>query len=501
LRARAATGRPAEPASRRAIGTLSIGAVPTALLSSAVCLAVYLLTLAPTAFAMDSAELAAAAYSLGLAHAPGYSVYLLVAHLFTYLPVGDVAFRVNLLSALAGSACIGLLTYQLKRSLGSSAVALSVGLALGFSYYAWAVSVAAEVYTLQSLLLMAILVLAWDWRLRGRRSALVAAAGLIGLSLANNPATLLWWPGLGLLLWASPHRKRLGLSDAAKMLAALMVGLSFIGYIPWRSAAEPAFVYVGWYDREAVFKHPDLTRPSTLLWYLSGQPFAAFFPALVPSEVLAGVTEFIGHLWALMLGVGLPLGLVGVARQLRRHRTWALGLLAVGGLHVAFFAVYRAGDRGLMLLPAFLIWSFFVADGMQIAAQGFHPRWQMAGLLLPVALLLVNWSYLDLSSSESSVRLARARLRAARAESVYVLPWGEAAVMHYLQIVDGVGDQVTVVNSFFVDEETLGPLVQTAIDRGRAVYTSQANLLPAEFGLGQVGSSYLVIGSQGVPDE
>jgi hypothetical protein len=60
---------------------------------------------------------------------------------------------------------------------------------------------------------------------------------------------------------------------------------------------------------------------------------------------------------------------------------------------------------------------------------------------------------------------------------------------------------VTVVNSFFVDEETLGPLVQTAIDRGRAVYTSQANLLPAEFGLGQVGSSYLVIGSQGVPDE
>src|SRR5690349_21007066 len=66
----------------------------------AICLIVLLRTVAPTVYAYDSAEFPIGAATLGIIHAPGYPLYLLITHLFTLLPVGDVAYRVNLFSVV-----------------------------------------------------------------------------------------------------------------------------------------------------------------------------------------------------------------------------------------------------------------------------------------------------------------------------------------------------------------------------------------------------------------
>src|SRR5512142_2000566 len=68
--------------------------------------AIYLLTLAPTVYTFDSAEFATGAYVLGIIHPTGYPLYLVLAKLFTFIPVGDVAYRVNLLSALFGAVTV-----------------------------------------------------------------------------------------------------------------------------------------------------------------------------------------------------------------------------------------------------------------------------------------------------------------------------------------------------------------------------------------------------------
>src|SRR5436305_8369474 len=65
------------------------------------CLVILLRTMAPSLYTLDSAELAIGAKTLGIVHAPGYPLYLLVAHLFTLLPIGDVAYRVNVFSAIS----------------------------------------------------------------------------------------------------------------------------------------------------------------------------------------------------------------------------------------------------------------------------------------------------------------------------------------------------------------------------------------------------------------
>ncbi|RMF26795.1 MAG: DUF2723 domain-containing protein, partial [Chloroflexi bacterium] len=70
----------------------------------AVTLALYALTLAPTVLFGDPTEYQFIPYILGIAHPPGYAFYTLLAALWQRLvPVGTVAYRTNLLAAVAGA--------------------------------------------------------------------------------------------------------------------------------------------------------------------------------------------------------------------------------------------------------------------------------------------------------------------------------------------------------------------------------------------------------------
>jgi len=63
----------------------------------------YLTTISPTIALRDSPELVACAYNLTVAHAPGHSLYLLLGKLFSFIPFGSLAWRLNLLSAIFAS--------------------------------------------------------------------------------------------------------------------------------------------------------------------------------------------------------------------------------------------------------------------------------------------------------------------------------------------------------------------------------------------------------------
>ena len=71
-----------------------------------VALVVYSWTLAPTVTLTDSGELILAAYGLGVAHPPGFPLWVMLGHLASLVPVGSVAVRINFSSAVfAAFAC------------------------------------------------------------------------------------------------------------------------------------------------------------------------------------------------------------------------------------------------------------------------------------------------------------------------------------------------------------------------------------------------------------
>ena len=77
---------------------------------------VYLKTLSPTVGFVDSGELTTVAYTLGIAHPTGYPLYTLLGRLFTLLPFGSIAWRVNIASAFFASLST-LFLYLLSKNL------------------------------------------------------------------------------------------------------------------------------------------------------------------------------------------------------------------------------------------------------------------------------------------------------------------------------------------------------------------------------------------------
>ena len=87
--------RPVDPFERLAL--------PLLLFFGLAVLVVYTLTLYPSVPGGDSGELIVAAYKLGVAHPPGYPLFTLLAKASTLIPVGTIAWRVNLLTAVLGA--------------------------------------------------------------------------------------------------------------------------------------------------------------------------------------------------------------------------------------------------------------------------------------------------------------------------------------------------------------------------------------------------------------
>ncbi len=77
-----------------------------ALVTFVVGLLAYLYTLAPSVSTIfdDTLEFQVVIPQLGIAHPTGYPLFVLLGKLFTLLPVGDIAYRTNLLSARGGRA-------------------------------------------------------------------------------------------------------------------------------------------------------------------------------------------------------------------------------------------------------------------------------------------------------------------------------------------------------------------------------------------------------------
>lgn len=78
------------------------------MIPSGLAFLLYLLTCSPTVNSTDSGELITVAWTGSIAHPPGYPLYTLLGILVSHLPIGDVAWRMNLMSALFGAVAVGL---------------------------------------------------------------------------------------------------------------------------------------------------------------------------------------------------------------------------------------------------------------------------------------------------------------------------------------------------------------------------------------------------------
>ncbi len=197
---------------------------------------------APSVGWLDSGSLASSAWFLGVAHPPGEPAYLSLARIAQLLPVGDIAFRLNLLSALCLCLCAlpiaalgrqGLRAAGLPRSV-SGAGAVIAGLLALLGFGAQLQGVRAELYSLTALLLLSALAAAV--LLTGYRAS-CAIGFLVGLGAAVHP--LLTVAALPALVVARLARSKLRLGEIPWAIGAGVWGFSTILWLPLRAMAVP----------------------------------------------------------------------------------------------------------------------------------------------------------------------------------------------------------------------------------------------------------------------
>lgn len=201
----------------------------------------YGLTLCPTVPGGDSGELITVAHSLGVAHPPGYPLYTLIAHGFSYFPFGSVAFRINLLSAVF-SVAAGLLLFNLIwQWLKDEWAACGVALFFFLSPLVWRYAVVAEVFSLNNLFVILLLSCFYGFLEKKSPAWVWALAATLGLACSHHHTIL--FVAVPLFLWLAVfHAKDLFRPKAFfPALGIFLAGFIPYLYLPWAAAKKFIF--------------------------------------------------------------------------------------------------------------------------------------------------------------------------------------------------------------------------------------------------------------------
>ena len=284
------------------------------------CLAVYILTLCPTIPGGDSGEFVTIAVVRAVAHPPGYPIYTLLAKLFTIIPLGSIAMRVNFLSAVCSALMAVFLFLGVARWTGSNwAGFFATGLA-AFSPLIWRYSVVAEVFPLNNLFIAVLCYLAIRYRQDKEQWIPFLGAFIFGLGLSNHH-TLIFY-GIPLTIWILS----IGGGNLWKWRYILVLTTLFvIGFLPYLY-----FPYAGSFQNMSSWG--DFSTWEGFLHHFLRKDFGTFslgHPDMYGKKELVGqIGAYARSLPGEVLYVGIPLAILGLIAALRTEKLSGFALIS-----------------------------------------------------------------------------------------------------------------------------------------------------------------------------
>jgi hypothetical protein len=393
----------------------------------------------------DGGELITASFTLGVAHPPGYPIYIVLGKVFSMLPVGTIAFRYNLLSAVFMALAAGLVTAIVIRSspraifardIPSPFVAVAAGLTVAFTPLVWSQAVVTEVYALNLAFLAAFLL---ALTLKGEKAHFLAGV-LLGLSCASHATSLLLIP---LALVAIP-------GNAWPSLAAgFLLGLAPLLLLPFLGKSESPLIWgrpdtlAGWWW---------LVTASIYQQNIFGLAPFAWFPRLrqwapvIASNIVLLVVLLI-FLRTRQSGRVTPAIYNSKLNGVQPFTTYRiqLALFLTALLYVVFAISYSGLDAEVLLLPAVLVLGVLL--GLRTTRLGIGGVGLVA-LLLPIGLLLFNLQSQNLHQ-EASVRVEAERLlQTVPREALLLTPGDQSfAALSYFLHVEGQRTDLSLVDA------------------------------------------------------
>ncbi len=434
-----------------------------------IALIFYGLTLAPGVQPADAGEFQLVLAEWGVAHPPGYPLYTMLGGLFTHLfPLGDLAGRANLFSALTGALTLAVLARAIRLETGSGWAGMLGAGVLGVAASFWATATQASIRPLTALFAALMIEAALAYRRAVRtadepqvRRAIIRFGLAAGFGVTHHAS--LFFPGvvLALAILAArprPSRRQIGLWSAAA-LAALFGALPWL-YLLLRGLAG------------APLAPPNLATWEGLRQHVLAAGFAGdMFYYHTPPEIIDRLrltAQVLAFQWE---DLTLALGIAALGLMVWRDRWLALALGGSFALHTFVAATYRAPQTVEYMIPAYV--SLAVGIGWAVgetrrwsASRRLHP-WLAAGTA--IAIVWSGWpTWISLHAYQDRDRAsadARALLESAPLASIVLANWHQVTPLMFWQEVEQLRPDVDVR---YVAPAGAEPIVDTWTRRVRA---------------------------------
>lgn len=436
---------------------------PCALLSFLIPLFVYLLTLAPTVTFFDSGEFLTAVASLGTAHSPGYPLFVDYAKPFTFLPLGSIAFRVNLATAISAAlSCYGVYlvcAWLLKdeelpgnprfTQIARRLVPLCAALAFAGTPRLWLQSNHDKPYPLLSFLCAIVFYLMLRWREsyqagEERPGYVYLGAFLCGLGTGAHQIVVLLIPVYCFLLVATERRVLLRVKEFLIAFAFGLLGFAIQLHLIVRALRKPL---LNWGDSRNL---------SQFLWNLLRKGYPVDKPVRDLQLLWAQVNAFNVPREFTVAGLVLLLaGLLAFVFGKKRYLVFAY-LIAVLSFLVVVAGYFDTPGEMIFLTeefftPLYLLSAVFIGVGLfvvlrellkwlpQVTAGAGRPAFALLALLFvfPATVLALHYRENDQHENYIAFDYAENTLRSLPQGAV-MYTWGDSGAfpLWYLQGVE-----------------------------------------------------------------
>jgi len=429
------------------------------ILVSLFALVLYVKTLAPTVMWYDMGEYQTASYFLGIAHNTGYPLYLLLGKLFTFIPIGDIAYRVNLMSAFFGAATIFMTHLLVCRLTRSKTSAFLSALTFSLTSTLWNNATWAEVYNLNSFLSVVILYFLILWLEEDQNWQINMAVGVFGLSLGNH--RLILGVGLGFGLMYLYNRLYINKSwswwEILRLIGYFVLGFSIHLYLPIRSFQGAPVLWAEVSDFSTFIN-------MVTTGYSQSQSFFNPFGDLNRIRIMFKMlTVFPMYEWTL---IGLLIGMFGAYWNFVKSRVLFFIEVVILGFTVVMVSVYGIHDIFNYYHPIYFVFAIWFGFGVMAILNIIGKELQevlsdrnislfsikirkaiicVFLLFIPSVLYQRNIERLDKSGHTDARNYARYFLKRVDNRSVIIADYWSRWPLKYVQLVEGLRPDVEVI--------------------------------------------------------
>jgi len=316
--------------------------------------AIYWKTLLPgLGYTGDTAKFQYIGKILGVPHAPGYPLYVLLNHFFTFLPIKTLAFRANLMSAVFSVLTLLVLFYLIQLLVKKEEISLLATLYFAFTYAFWSQSLVAEVYSLNAFFTVLVLFLLVKWSFSKKKIFFYSFLFVYALSLGNHLTIITIFPAILVFVLLVDPKILFKLKSIVLTLSALLIGAGQYSYLYIRTLQNAPYL------EHRVYTFKDLLNVITARQFRE-KMFAFSFQEVI----LERVPMFFKMLWQELTIVGVFIGIVGLFFLFKRNKKIFLLLFLSACGEIVYFINYNIEDIQGYLIPISLIFIVFAAWGM-----------------------------------------------------------------------------------------------------------------------------------------